>query len=106
AWHDVYKVKLSTGERTLVRKNSDRIAGWNFDLGGNLSLAERVADNGAPQGLRVDPNSMTKVYSCTVFQSCGVSRFHTDGKRVYMETNRGTPDLTGLVLFAHRNIQE
>src|SRR5689334_11937533 len=25
AWHDLYKVKLSTGDRTLVRKNTDRV---------------------------------------------------------------------------------
>src|SRR5262245_57994696 len=99
AWHDVYKVKLSTGERTLVRKNSERIAGWDFDLKGSLRLAERVADNGDTEVLRVDANSLTKVYSCTVFESCGVGRFHPDGKRVYFETNKGTPDLTRLVLL-------
>jgi len=46
AWHDVYKVKISTGERTLVRQNTDRIAGWVFDLHGGLRLATRTADNG------------------------------------------------------------
>src|SRR5574341_695032 len=25
AWHDLYKVKISTGERTLVRQNTERI---------------------------------------------------------------------------------
>jgi dipeptidyl aminopeptidase/acylaminoacyl peptidase len=99
AWHDVYKVKLSTGERTLVRKNTDRIAGWNFDLKGNLRLAERTADNGDTEVLRVDANGLTKLYSCTVFETCGVGRSHTDGRRFYMLTNKGTPDLTRLVLF-------
>src|ERR1700683_3517262 len=28
AWHDLYKLKLSTGEKTLVRKNTDRITDW------------------------------------------------------------------------------
>jgi len=41
AWHDVYKVKISTGERALVRKNTERIAGWVFDLTGQLRLAMR-----------------------------------------------------------------
>ena len=27
AWHDLYKVKISTGERTLIRKNTERITG-------------------------------------------------------------------------------
>src|SRR5678816_136374 len=26
AWHDLYKVKISTGERTLVRKNTERLS--------------------------------------------------------------------------------
>src|SRR5437867_8527984 len=32
AWHDLYKVKISTGERTLIRKNTERLTGWIFDL--------------------------------------------------------------------------
>src|SRR5215212_11745704 len=32
AWHDLYKVKISTGERTLIRKNSERITTYVFDL--------------------------------------------------------------------------
>ena len=99
AWHDVYKVRISTGERTLVRKNTERISGWDFDLAGNLRLAERVADNGDTEVLRVDPAGLTKVYSCTVFESCGITRLHKDGKRAYMETNKGDTDLTRLVLF-------
>ncbi|MDQ3489700.1 MAG: S9 family peptidase, partial [Acidobacteriota bacterium] len=31
AWHDVYKVKVSTGERTLVTENKDRLQGVIFD---------------------------------------------------------------------------
>ncbi len=41
----------------------------------------------------------TKIYSCSVFESCGPLRFHKDGKRVYMETNKGDADLTSLVLL-------
>lgn len=99
AWHDLYKVRISTGERTLVRKNTDRVADWVLDLAGNLRLALRVADSGDTEILRVDESGFTKVYSCSVFESCGPDRFHKDGKRVYMQTNKGEPDLTRLVLF-------
>ena len=99
AWHDVYKVKISSGERTLVRKNTEKIAGWTFDLAGRLRLAERVADNGDTEVLRVDEGGFTRLYSCSVFESCGVLRFHKDGKRVYLQTNKGEPDLVRLVLF-------
>ena len=37
AWHDLYKVKISTGERTLLRKNTERRTGWEFDLKDQLS---------------------------------------------------------------------
>ena len=54
AWHDVYKVTISTGKRELVRKNTDRIAGWVFDLDGQLRLAVRTTDNGDTEILQVD----------------------------------------------------
>jgi len=100
AWHDLYKVKISTGERALVRQNTERIVGWTFDLKDQLKLATRVADNGDTEVLRVDDKGFTKVYSCTVFESCGPVRYHKDGQRVYFITNKGAGvDLTQLVLF-------
>ena len=100
AWHDLYKVKISTGERTLVRQNTERIVGWTFDLKDQLRLATRVADNGDTEVLRVDDKGFTKVYSCNVFEGCGPIRYHKDGQRVYFETNKGAGiDLTQLELF-------
>ena len=99
AWHDVYKVSVSTGKRELVRKNTERIAGWVFDLDGQLRLAGRTTDKGDTEILKVLPEGFETVYSCTVFESCGPDRFHKDGKRVYMQTNKGDVDLTRLVLF-------
>jgi len=98
AWHDLYKLKLSTGEKTLVRQNTEKIASWIFDLNGQLRLAMRTADNGDTEILRVDPTGFTKVYSCSVFDSCAPVRFHKDGKRIYLETNKDA-DLVGLALF-------
>ena len=99
AWHDLYRVKISTGERTLIRKNTEKIAGWMFDNAGELRLAARSADNGDTEILRVDADGLKKIYSCTVFETCGPVRFHKDGKRVYLTTNKGTPDLVALVLL-------
>jgi dipeptidyl aminopeptidase/acylaminoacyl peptidase len=100
AWHDLYKLKLSTGEKTLVRKNTERIVGWDFDLAGNLRLATRSAENGDTEILRVDSDKFTQIYSCNVFESCSTLRFQKDGKQAYMETNKGADvDLSALVLF-------
>ncbi len=100
AWHDLYKLKLSTGEKTLMRKNTERITGWNFDLQGNLRLGTRSAENGDTEIFRVDADTFTKVYSCNVFEQCDVIRFQKDGKRAYMATNKGPDlDLAALVLL-------
>ncbi len=100
AWHDLYKVKISTGERTLIRKNTERITAYVFDLKDQLRLATRSAENGDTEVLSVDADKFTKVYSCTVFESCGPVKYHKDGQRVYFTTNKGSDaDLIRLVLF-------
>ena len=98
AWHDLYKLKISTGEKTLLRKNTDRIVGWSFDVKGQLRLAERNADNGDTEILRVDADKLTKIYSCSVFETCGTLHFLPDGSRVYLESNKDA-DLISLVLL-------
>jgi len=100
AWHDLYKVRISTGERTLLRKNTDRITGWIFDLKDQLRLATRSADNGDTEILRVDDKGFTKIYSCDVLETCEPVRFHKDGKRFYLQTNKGAGEnLVKLVLM-------
>ncbi|HTB15591.1 MAG TPA: alpha/beta fold hydrolase [Bryobacteraceae bacterium] len=100
AWHDLYKLKISTGERTLIRKNTERISGWDFDLTGQLRLAGRVLDNGDQEILRVDASGFTPIFTCNVFETCSVERFHKDGKRAYIQTNKGDgTNLTALGLI-------
>jgi dipeptidyl aminopeptidase/acylaminoacyl peptidase len=99
AWHDLYRVRISTGERTLMRQNTERIAGWTFDNSGALRLAARTTDKGDTEILRVDPTGFTQIYSCNVFETCNPIRFNKDNTKLYMETNKGAPDLTRLVLF-------
>jgi dipeptidyl aminopeptidase/acylaminoacyl peptidase len=99
AWHDVYRVSISTGKRELLRKNTDRISGWVFDLDGELRLAERVKDNGDTEVLQVGDDGFKPVYSCSVLETCGVERFHKDGRRVYLQTNKGDADLVQLTLL-------
>src|SRR5579871_43254 len=100
AWHDLYKLKFSTGEKTLLRKNTEHVAAWIFDEKGQLRAAFRTADNGDQEILRVDADALTKVYTCNVVETCDPIRFHKDGKRLYVATNKGDAnDLAALALL-------
>ena len=98
AWHDLYGVQISTGERTLLRLNTEKIAGWIFDLMGDLRLAMHVDDSGEQQLLRVDAQGFTKIFSCGVFDECNPIHFHPDARRIYFETNKDR-DLSALFLL-------
>ena len=98
-WHDLYELRISTGEKTLLRKNTERIAGWDFDHDGNLRLAERTSPAGDNEILRVDPDGFKLIYSCTVLEECGVADFDAANKQVYLTSNKGALDLSELELM-------
>ena len=99
-WHDLYKLRISTGDRQLVRENTERYRGYNFDNAGKLRLATRVTESGENEILRLDADGKSaQIYSCTVFETCNPIRFHKDNKRVYLVSNKGDVDLVRLVLF-------
>ncbi len=100
AWHDLYKIKISTGERTLIRENRDRYQSMIFDNKDRLRLAVRSAQNGDTEILRIsDDGTATKIYSCDAFETCSPIRFYKDNKRVYIQTNKGDSDLIELALM-------
>jgi dipeptidyl aminopeptidase/acylaminoacyl peptidase len=101
AWHDLYRVKISNGERVLVRRNTERLTGWLFDNKDHLRMATRSAQNGDKEILRVDAgDKFTKIQSCTLFESCSPLHFETENRRVYLSSNKGEGvDLTRLVLL-------
>jgi len=95
-WHDLYELRISTGEKNLLRKNTEQIAGWDFDNEGNLRLAERTNAVGDTEVLRVDPDYFTQIYGCSVLESCGVLGFDASNQQVYLITNKGSLDLAEL----------
>ena len=107
AWHDLYQIRLSTGKRTLVRRNDERITGWTFDLHARLRLVSRVAPGGDTELLRVDNGRLTQIYTCTVFEICAPLQLDRDGRRVYLMTNKGSKaELIRLGLLDLRTGQE
>ncbi len=89
SWHDLYQLKLSTGEKTLLRKNTEKIAGWVFDHKAQLRLAMRVSPNGTSEVLRVDDTGFIKIYETNVLETAYPLRFDQTNTLVYLVTNKG-----------------
>lgn len=109
AWHDLYKMSISTGERTLIRKNTaeDRITGWVFDWDDNLRLANRTNMDGSNELLLVKEDSFTPIYKTTIFETAYPAGFDKNNKNIYLVTNKGDViDRTRLVLFDPITLKE
>ncbi len=100
AWHDLYRVKISTGERSLVVTNTERLVSYLFDLQDRLRLAVRTTPAGQTEILRERAGKWEKIFSTTVFETCEPIRFHRDNRRLYLATNAGEDvDLSRLLLL-------
>ncbi len=98
-WHDLYELHISTGEKTLLRKNTENISGWEFDHDGVLRLAERTNSAGDTEILRVDAGGFKQIYACTVLETCDIYGFDAANQQVYLITNKGPLDLIELELL-------
>lgn len=98
--HDVYKLNLTSGERTLIRKNDENIAQWEFDLESNLRLGLRQTADGGSEILKVDGENLVQIYNVNNEEAVSPYRFLPDGKSFYMITNKGEKtDKIELVTF-------
>ena len=95
-WHDLYELSISTGEKKLLRQNTEEIAAWQFDDTGTLRLAVRTTKAGDTELMRVDADGFKQVYSCSVLENCGAFDFDASGKKVYLATNKGALNLIEL----------
>ncbi|MEM9905955.1 MAG: alpha/beta fold hydrolase [Cyanobacteria bacterium P01_D01_bin.44] len=97
-FHDVYRLDLTTGERTLILQNDENIASWLTDLDGNVRVGYRQTVEGGNEILAVEADELTPVYTCRVEETCVPIRFHPDGQQVYLISNQNA-DLIQLELF-------
>jgi len=98
--HDVYKLNLTTGEKTLIRKNDDNVASWVFDLDGNLRLGLHQTQDGGTEFLKLDGDNLVSIYSVNNEETASPYRFTPDGKSFYMISNKGSEaDKIELLLY-------
>lgn len=100
AWHDLYQLEISSGKRTLIYENNDRIVGYDFDWDDKLRLLYRMDEKGNTFILRInDDKSLTSIYETNVSEQAGVSGWNEDNSRMYLITNKGDLDLLTLFLM-------
>ena len=98
ALHDVYRLDIDTGARELLIKNDTNVGDWVTDLAGVVRLAMRQRPDGGTDIIVVEDGALGRLlYQCGWEETCAASRFHKDGKRVYVRSNKGA-DLIGLLL--------
>ena len=91
-WHDLYKVDLATGERTLVEKNDDEIGGYLADDSYTVRYATRSRPDGGSDILQPDGNGGWTKYSDIPFEDSLTTQpagLTTDGQTLYMLDSRG-----------------
>lgn len=100
AWHDLYSLKISSGELKLIYENKDRITGYNFDWDDQLRILYQTAENGTTTMLRINTDgSLTPIYQTLVTEQAGISGWNEDNSKAYLVTNVGNLDLMTLYLM-------
>ena len=90
-WHDLYRVDLASGERSLVEKNSHQIGEYVADADYSLRFATRSRPDGGLDLLRRAGEAWDK-YDEVPFEdgmTTGYSGLSKDGSTLYMRDSRG-----------------
>jgi dipeptidyl aminopeptidase/acylaminoacyl peptidase len=100
AWHDLYKLQISTRKLTLLYQNEERITGWEFDWDENIRLAYRSDENGFSEILTVkDLKEFKLIYKTNLQESAQVSGWDQVNSKAFLVSNKGDVDLSTLYLF-------
>ncbi|UXI68490.1 S9 family peptidase [Tahibacter amnicola] len=91
AWHDLYKVELSSGKRELVAKNEQEIAEYRTDDDFTVRGATRSRKDGGTDVLAPDGKGWKKVEDIPFADGMTTSHagYSSDGKIQYMLDSRG-----------------
>ncbi len=89
SWHDLYSLRISTGELTLLRENTRRFTSWIFDRNDQLRMASRSKDNGDNELWRLDDAGETLIYEWSMLETAYPSGFLPDNESFYLVSDKG-----------------
>lgn len=90
-WHDLYRVDLASGERTLVLKNDQQFGGYLVDGDYQLRMATRPRDDGGSDLLEPDEDGDWKKTGDIPFADAMTTQplgYTQDGKTLYLIDSR------------------
>lgn len=90
-WHDLYKVDLASGQRTLVQKNDAQIAGYITDADYTPRFATRARPDGGQDVLAADGKGGWSKFDDVPFEdslTTGPGGLTSDGKTLYFTDSR------------------
>ena len=99
AWHDLYKLSISTGELEKIYENNDRITSYGFDWDDNLRLLYKTDEQGNTIMYHIQDDELTPIYETSVTEQAGAVNWNEDNSKFYLMTNKGDLDLTTLYLM-------
>jgi hypothetical protein len=99
AWHDLYSLKISTGEMKKIYENTDRVTGYDFDWDEKLRVLSKTDDKGTTQFLYKDGDKLTPIYETLVTENAYIASWSEDNSKFYLVTNKGDLDKTALFLM-------
>lgn len=91
-WHDIYKVDLASGNRTLLEKNDAQIAGYIADADYTLKYAQRSRPDGGADVLRRGADGAWEKFDDIPFEdvlTTSPGGLTLDGKTLYFTDSRG-----------------
>ncbi|MDQ0781879.1 S9 family peptidase [Chryseobacterium sp. W4I1] len=99
AWHDLYSLKISTGELKKIYENKDRITGYDFDWDENLRILSKTDEKGTTQFLYKEGDKLTPIYETLVTEEAYIPNWNEDNSKFYMVTDKGDLDKSTLYLM-------
>lgn len=105
AWHDLYSLRISTGELEMIYKNTDRVTGYDFDWDDQLRLMTTTDEKGNSHILKLSGDEPESIYETNVEENAYVAGWNEDNSKFYLVSNKGELDLSTLHLVDYETLE-